>query len=53
VLRLLDRRETLTKQIDELRRRQSSMPAADFDQQFEKLAIELAQVSAELRKKGL
>jgi hypothetical protein len=50
---LLDRREALTKQIDELRRRQSSMPAADFDQQFEKLAIELAQVSAELRKKGL
>jgi len=50
---LLDRRTSLTKQIDDLRRRQTSMPPAEFDQQFEKLALELAQVSAELRKKGL
>jgi hypothetical protein len=50
---LIDRRASLAKQIDDLRRRQSVMPAAEFDQQFEKLALELAQVSAELRKKGL
>ena len=49
---LIDRREALTKQIDDLRLRQSSISAADFEQQFEKLALELAQVSADIRKKG-
>jgi len=49
---LLDRRDALNKQIDDLRRRQSSMPAAEFDQAFEKLVLELSQVSAEIRKKG-
>jgi hypothetical protein len=49
---LFDRRAALTAQIDELRRKQSSMPAAEFDQQFEKLALELAQVSADIRKRG-
>jgi hypothetical protein len=49
---LIDRREALTRQIDDLRRRQSSMAAAEFEQQFEKLATDLAEVSAELRKKG-
>jgi hypothetical protein len=49
---LLDRRDALTRQIDELRRRQATMPAAEFDQAFEKLVTELAQVSAEIRKKG-
>jgi hypothetical protein len=50
---LIDRRETLTRQIDDLRRRQAGMPAAEFEQQFEKLALELAQVSAEIRRKGV
>jgi len=49
---LIDRREALTRQIDDLRRRQSSMAAGEFEQQFEKLATELAEVSAEIRKKG-
>lgn len=49
---LIDRREALTRQIDDLRRRQTSMPAAEFEAQFEKLALELAEVSAEIRKKG-
>jgi hypothetical protein len=49
---LIDRREALTKQIDDLRRRQPSMPAAEFEQQFEKLAVELAEVSAEIRKRS-
>jgi hypothetical protein len=48
---LIDRRESLTKQIDDLRRRQAGMPAAEFEQQFEKLALELATVSAEIRRK--
>ena len=49
---LLDKRDALTRQVDELRRRQASMPAAEFEQQFEKLAVELAEVSAEIRRKG-
>jgi hypothetical protein len=49
---LIDRRDVLNRQIDDLRRRQSSMPAAEFDQAFEKLILELSQVSAEIRKKG-
>jgi hypothetical protein len=49
---LIDRREALTKQIDDLRLKQSSMPAAEYEQAFEKLATELAQVSADIRKKG-
>lgn len=47
---LINRREALTKQIDDLRRRQASMPAAEFEQEFETLALELAEVSAEIRK---
>jgi len=49
---LIDRREALNRQIDDLRRRQNSMPSAEFDQAFEKLILELSQVSAEIRKKG-
>jgi hypothetical protein len=48
---LIDRREALTKQIDDLRSRQSSLPAEEYSQQFEKLALELAQVSEDIRKK--
>jgi hypothetical protein len=49
---LIDRREALNKQIDDLRRRQSSMPPAEFDSAFEKLILELSQVSAEIRKRS-
>lgn len=48
---LIDRREALTRQIDDLRRQQASMPAAEYEAAFEKLALELAQVSAEIRNK--
>lgn len=48
---LIDRREALTRQIDELRRQQSAMPDEAYAQEFEKLALELAQVSAEIRSK--
>ena len=49
---LIDRREALTKEIDDLRSRQSSIPVAEYQAQFEKLALELAQVSDQLRKQG-
>jgi hypothetical protein len=49
---LLDRQRALTDQIDELRRKRASMPPDEFDKAFEKLATELATVSAEIRKKG-
>jgi hypothetical protein len=49
---LIDRRDALTKQIDDLRLKQSSIPAAEYEQAFETLALELAQVSAEIRKRG-
>ena len=50
---LLQRRDQLTMQIDELRRRRASMPPAEFDQQFEKLVLDLAAVSRDLRKAGI
>jgi hypothetical protein len=49
---LLDRQRALTDQIDELRRQRATMPPDEFDKAFEKLATELATVSAEIRKKG-
>jgi hypothetical protein len=49
---LLDRQRALSDQIDELRRQRATMTPAEFDQAFEKLATELATVSAEIRKRG-
>jgi hypothetical protein len=49
---LLDRQRALTDQIDELRRQRATMPPDEFDKAFEKLATELATVSAEIRKRG-
>jgi hypothetical protein len=51
VQRLLARQRELTEQIDELRRKRPSMTAEEYDQQFEKLALELATVSADVRKR--
>ena len=48
---LLVRQQTLTEQIDELRRRRSTLSAADFDREFEKLIIDLALVSRDVRKR--
>jgi hypothetical protein len=48
---LLVRQQTLTEQIDELRRRRSSMSAGDFDREFERLIIDLALVSRDVRRK--
>jgi hypothetical protein len=51
IQRLLARQRELTEQIDDLRRRRGFMTQQDFDAQFEKLALELADVSAEVRKR--
>ena len=48
---LLVRQQTLTEQIDELRRRRATLSAADFDREFEKLIIDLALVSRDVRKR--
>jgi hypothetical protein len=49
---LLQKQELLTIQIDELKRKKATMPAAEYDAAWEKLMIELATVGAEIRAKG-
>ena len=48
---LLLRQQSLTEQIDDLRRRRASMSADDFDREFEKLIIDLSLVSREVRRR--
>jgi hypothetical protein len=50
---LIVKRQELTEQVDDLRRRRTSMSAADFDKQFEQLVTELAVVSRDLRRRGI
>lgn len=47
------RQQTLTEQIDDLRRRRSTMSPEQFDREFEKLIVDLALVSRDLRRKGI
>lgn len=49
--RLLVRQRDLTDQMDDLRRRRATMSAEEYDRAFEKLALELAEVSREVRKR--
>ena len=49
--KLIARQGELTQQVDDLRRRRSSMPPVAFDQEFERLIIELALVSRDVRKR--
>lgn len=51
VQQLLLRQRALTDQVDDLRRRQPSMTPEQYDQEFEKLIIELSLVSREVRKR--
>jgi hypothetical protein len=51
VQKLLARQQALTEQVDDLRRRQGSMPAAQFDSELEKLLTELAVVSRQVRER--
>jgi len=49
---LLQRQDLLTQQVDELRRKKATMPAAEYDTAWEKLMVDLATLGAEIRKKG-
>lgn len=48
---LLHKQQALTAQVDDLRRRQPSMTQDAYDQEFEKLIIELSVVSRDIRRK--
>jgi hypothetical protein len=52
VQQLLQQQKTLTDQIDDLRRRRPTMTPEAFDQEFEKLIVDLALVSREVRRKN-
>jgi len=49
---LIRRRQTLEQQAEEHKQLKGVMPDAEWNSQFEKLMLELAQVSAEIRKKS-
>jgi hypothetical protein len=51
VQQLLTQQKALTDQIDDLRRRRPTMTPEAFDQEFEKLIVELAVVSRDVRRK--
>ena len=50
--KLSSRQQALTEQVDDLRRRQSSMPAAQYESELEKLLTELAVVSRDIRQRS-
>jgi hypothetical protein len=52
VQQLLTRQQELTQQVDDLRRRRPSMDGAEFDREFEKVIIELALVSRDIRRRS-
>jgi hypothetical protein len=51
VQEMLGRQKALTEQVDELRRKRPAMAADEFDREFEKLIVELALVSRDVRRK--
>src|SRR6185295_13229054 len=51
VQEMLGRQRALTEQVDELRRKRPTMAADEFDREFEKLIVELALVSRDVRRK--
>jgi hypothetical protein len=51
LVKLLQRKTALEASVEELRIRRTFMPVAEYEQEFEKLMIELAQVSQEVRKR--
>lgn len=51
VQQLLTRQQSLMEQVDELRRKRPSMSPDDFDREFEKLIVDLATVSRDVRRK--
>lgn len=51
LVRLLQRKAALEAEVEELRVRRSFMPAADYAREFERLMIDLARVSHEIRRR--
>lgn len=51
LVKLLQRKTALESEVEELRIRRTFMPAAEYAQEFEKLMIELAQVSQDVKKR--
>ena len=51
VQELLQRQQALTQQVDDLRKRRPTMAPEQFDQEFEKLIVELALVSRDVRRR--
>jgi hypothetical protein len=51
LVKLLQRKTALESNVEELRIRRTFMPAPEYAQEFEKLMIELAQVSQEVKKR--
>lgn len=49
--KLLARQQALTEQIDDLRRRQPTIPAAEYTTQLEALLVQLAEVSRDVRRR--
>jgi hypothetical protein len=51
LVRLLQRKAALEAEVEELRVRRAFMPAADYAREFERIMIELARVSQEVRRR--
>jgi hypothetical protein len=49
---LLQQQEDLTLQVEQLKRKKSSMSADDYDKEMERLLIELATLGRDIRKRG-
>jgi hypothetical protein len=50
--KLLTRQQALTEQVDDLRRRRSTMSEDEYNRQFEALLAELAEVSRDVRRRS-
>jgi hypothetical protein len=48
---LISRRDLLEGELDELKRKRSFMPAGDYDRELERVVIEIARVSREIRQR--
>jgi hypothetical protein len=51
LVRLLQRKAAIEAEVEELRVRKSFLPAADYTKEFERLMIDLAQVSHDIRER--
>jgi hypothetical protein len=52
LVELVKRRQALEQKIEEHKQLRGVMPDSEWNKEFERLALELAQVSAEIRKKS-